>query len=133
MIKTVLVASSFVLASPVLLASSAAAAPNWTSIGKGNLPRYGSGNLYIGKLARQRNDVVSGELRAVLDEPWINPDASGSYSDIYFRVRANCREGTLAVQPTYPESPQDPTIEDKDMRAPPPGSPSAALLRAYCQ
>lgn len=132
MIKTVLVASSFVLASPLMLASPAAAGPSWTSIGKGNLPRYGSGELFIGKLARHR-DGVSGELHAVLDEPWINPDASGSYRDIYFRVRANCAAGTLAVQPTYPESPEDPTIEDKDMRRPPPGSPSAALLRAYCQ
>ena len=132
MMKSLLAAPS-ILGCLFLLAAPAAAGPSWSSIGKGQLPRYGNGELYIGKLARHGDQLVSGELRAVLDQPWVNPDASGSYRDIYFRVRVNCRNGTLAVQPTWPDSPQTPTVRDGDMRRPAAGSGNDRLLKAYCR
>lgn len=132
MIKTLPAASWIILASP-LLAGSAAAGPSWTHIGKGQLPRYGSAELYFGNAAAQRSgDIRSGELHAVLDEPWVNPDASGSYRDIYFRVRANCRDRTIAVQPTWPDSPSSPSVRDRDMQRPGVGSGNEKLLKAYC-
>lgn len=124
-------------ATPLLLAAlvaaaPAAAAPDWTHFGKSDLPRYGSAQLYIGKLARHGGEAVSGQLRAVLDEPWNNPDASGTYTEIFFRFRANCRERTIAVQPIWPERPVKSTIRDEDMYPAPAGSGNERLLKAYC-
>lgn len=120
------------LLAALLLAAPAAAAPDWTHFGKSDLPRYGRAELYIGELARHRDQAVSGELRAVLDQPWNNPDASGTFREILFRVRANCRERTIAVQPIWPESPEKSTIRDEDMYPAPPGSGNEKLLKAYC-
>lgn len=131
MIVRLTFASPLLLALP-LLAAPAAAAPDWTHFGRSDLPRYGSAQLYIGKLERHDGQAVSGELRAVLDEPWNNPDASGTYSEIFFRVRADCRDRTIAVQPIWPERPAKSTIRDKDMHPAPAGSGNEKLLRAYC-
>ena len=131
MIKTLLAASSVILVS-VLLTDPAAAGPSWTAIGKGQLPRYGNAELFIDKAADKRPGYVAGQLHAVLDEPWNDPDASGTYRDIYFHVLANCRDGLVAVQPTWPEESNTISIRDKDLQRPPAGSASDKLLKAYC-
>lgn len=131
MIKRLIVAS--MLLAPPLVAGSAAAGPSWTSIGKGQLPRYGNAELSIHKApAKNAAYIMSGELHAVLDTPWVDPDASGSYRDIYFRVKANCRDGTIVVQPTWPEEPNAPSIRDSDLQRPVPGTGNERLLKAYC-
>jgi hypothetical protein len=131
MIKRLFVGSSLIFAS-LSLAVPAAAGPNWTAVGKAELPRYGDAQLFIDKAAPKRAGFVSGQLHAVLDRPWNNPDASGSYSDIYFRMLANCRDGTVAVQPTWPDESDTTSIRDKDLQRPPAGSASEKLLRAVC-
>jgi hypothetical protein len=130
MTMRLILASTLLVA--LLVAAPATAAPKWTQFGKSDLPRYGSAQLYIGKLARHGDQAVSGELRAVLDEPWNNPDASGTYTEVFFRVRANCRERTIAVQPIWPESPRTSTVRDEDMHPAPSGSGNENLLKAYC-
>jgi hypothetical protein len=131
MIKRLLVASSIVLASP-FRAGPAAAAPSWSDIGKGQLATYGSAELYVGKLAR-KGDLTSGELHASLDDPWNNPDGSGAFRDIYFRVLADCEAGTIAVHSTWPEGPDESSISARDLKRPAPGSSEERLLKAYCR
>ena len=131
MIKRLLVASS-ILASLLLTRPAAAGAPSWTSIGKDQLATYGSADLYVGKLARKGDHMMSGELHASLDNPWNNPNGSGSYRDIYFRVLADCAAGTIAVHSTWPEGPDESSISARDLRRPA-GSSDERLLRAYCR
>ena len=132
MSKTLSIASSVILAS-ALLAVPAAAAPPWSDIGKDQLATYGSAELFVGKLARQGDHMMSGELHAVLDDPWHDPNDSGSFSDIYFRVLADCRDGTVAVHPTWPEGPDEASVSARDLKRPMPGSADEKLLRAYCR
>jgi hypothetical protein len=131
MIKRLLLTSATILASP-LLGGSAAAAPAWSDIGPDLLPTYGHAELYVGNIARQGDHMVAGELHAVLDAPWFDPNDSGSYRDIYFRVLADCRDGTVAIHANWPEGPDEASVSPRDLRRPPPGSPNAKLLRAYC-
>ena len=132
MIRRLLVASSIVLASP-FLAGPAAAAPPWSAIGQEQLATYGSADLYVGKLALTGDHMMSGELHAVLDKAWNNPDASGSFRDIYFRVLADCQAGTIAVHSTSPEGPDEFSINARDLKRPAPGSSDERLLKAYCR
>lgn len=132
MIKRLLVASAILLASP-LLAGPALAGPSWTSIGKDQLATYGPAELSVGKLTRTDGAMVSGELHASLDDPWSNPDGSGSFRDIYFRVLADCQAGTIAVHPSWPEGPDESSISVRDLKHPAPGSSDERLLKAYCR
>ena len=131
MIKRSLVLSSILLSSP-FLTSPASAAPSWTNIGKEQLATYGSAELYIGKPAR-KGDLTSGELHASLDNPWNNPDGSGAFRDIYFRVLADCQAGTIAVHSTWPDGPDESSISARDLKRPAPGSSDERLLKAYCR
>jgi hypothetical protein len=131
MIKRLLVASSILLGSS-LLAGPAAAAPSWIDIGKEQLATYGSAELYVGKLAR-KGGLTSGELHASLDDPWNNPDGSGAFRDIYFRVLADCPAGTIAVHSTWPDGPDESSISIRDLKHPAPGSSDERLLKAYCR
>lgn len=131
MIKRLLVASS-ILVSP-LLASAAGAGPSWISIGKDLLPTYGSAELYIDKPeSKPGSPRVSGQLHAILDQPWIDPNASGAYRDIYFSVLADCRDRTVAIMPTWPEGFDESSVPVSDLKQPAAGSANAKLLRAYC-
>ena len=131
MIKRLLVASSIFASS--LLAQSAIAGPSWTSIGKDRLPTYGSAELYIDKAKSEPGSSrVSGQLHAILDEPWIDPNASGAYRDIYFSVLADCRDGTVAIMPTWPEGPDESSVPASELKQPAAGTANAKLLRAYC-
>jgi hypothetical protein len=132
MSKTVQLVSSTFLAA-ALFAGPASAGPPWSDIGKDQLANYGSAELFIGKLARQGDHMVSGELHAVLDDPWHDPNDSGSFSDIYFRVLADCRGGTVAVHPAWPEGPDEASISARDLKRPTPGSSEERLLKAYCR
>jgi hypothetical protein len=132
MIKRVLLASSIVLASPLLAGPAAAAHPNWTAIGQAMLPTYGNAQLFLDKGAAKRPDMASGQLRAVLAAPWMDPKGSGYYNEVDFRLLANCREGTFALQPTWPEGPDVTGIRDKELRRPLAGSADDKLLKAVC-
>ena len=129
MIKRVFVASAVVLAS---LAAPAAAGPSWTALGKAQLPSYGNAQIFIDRSSASPPGMMAGQLHAVLDEPWMDPNASGSYRDIYFRVLANCRAGTFALQPTWPVGPDEMSIHQRDLRRPVPGSAEDRLMRAVC-
>ena len=129
MIKRLLVASTFILVSSL---PAAAAAPSWTAIGPAQLPTYGSAQLFIDKGTMKRPDMVSGQLHAVLAQPWMDKMATGYYRDIYFRLLANRRDGTFALQPTWPEGPDVTEIRDKDLRRPLAGSADDKLLKAVC-
>lgn len=131
MIKRLLVASS-ILVSP-LFAAAAGAGPAWTSIGKDRLPTYGPAELYIEKAqSRPGSARVSGQLHAILDEPWIDPNASGAYRDIYFLVLADCRDRTVAIMPTWPDGPDESSVPASALKEPAAGTPNAKLLQAYC-
>ena len=129
MIKRLLVASSLILASSL---PAAAAAPNWTAVGTGQLPSYGNAQLFIEKRAAKHPDMMTGQLHAVLAEPWEDPNGSGFYRDIYFRVLANCRDGTFAFQPTWPDGPDVTGIRTNELRRPIAGSTDDKLLKAVC-
>lgn len=131
MIKALLASSSIALAA-ALLAGPAVAAPAWTDIGKDQLPGYGAAQLYVGHIARERDGKMAGQLRAVLDTPWSDPRTPGTYDDIYFKVLADCRAGTVGVMPSWPEGPDEASVPDRDLQRPAPGSAKAKLLRAYC-
>ena len=132
MSKTVQIISSAFLAS-ALFADPASAGTPWTDIGKDQLATYGPAELFVGKLARQGDHMVSGELHAVLDDPWHDPNDSGSFSEIYFRVLADCRGGTVAVHSTWPEGPDETSISARDLRRPAPGTSDERLLKVYCR
>jgi hypothetical protein len=131
MIKRLLFASSVILASP-MLAGPASAGPNWTAIGKAELPSYGNAQLFIDPTPRPNGQMLSGQLRAVLDEPWNDPIVPGSYRDIYFRVLADCGARTIAIMPTWPEGPDKTSVPLQNLKRPVPGSADAMLLHAYC-
>lgn len=131
MIKTLLTASSIILALP-LLAGPAAAGASWTSVGKAQLPTFGSAQIYLDRAAEKRPGMRAGKLRAVLDEPWQNPDASGFFDEVEFRVLANCQAGTFALQPTWPEGPDTTAIRERDLKRPALGSTNEKLLKAVC-
>lgn len=130
MIKTLLASSTLIAAA--LLAGPAAAAPSWSDIGKDQLATYGMAELYIGKITRSGDHRVTGELHARLDTPWEDPNASGAYNDIYFKVLADCSEQTVGIMPTWPDGPDEPGVPSSYLRRPVPGSVSAKLLKAYC-
>lgn len=131
MIKRLLVASS-ILVSP-LLAAAAIAGPSWTSIGKDRLPTYGAAELLIDKAeSKPGSPRVSGQLHAILEEPWIDPNASGAYRDIYFSVLADCRDRTVAIMPTWPEGPDESSVPPRELKQPAAGTANAKLLQAYC-
>jgi len=71
-------------------------------------------------------------FHALLAAPWMDPKGSGYFRDIYFRLLANCRDGTFALQPTWPEGPDVTEIRDKELRRPVPGSANAMLLKTVC-
>jgi len=131
MIKRVLLASAIVLASP-LLAGPVAAAHNWAAIGQALLPSYGNAELFLDKRTTKRPEIMTGQLHAVLAGPWMDPKGSGYYRDVYFRLLANCRDGTFALQPTWPEGPDVTEIRDKELRRPLAGSTDDKLLKAVC-
>lgn len=131
MIKRLLLAS-IVVASPMLFGPLAAARPNWTAVGQGQLALYGNAQLFIEKRAAKHPDMMTGQLHAVLAGPWEDPKGSGYYRDIYFRLLANCREGTFALQPTWPDGPDVTQIRDKELRRPVAESTDDKLLKALC-
>jgi|SRR5690242_10361637 len=132
MIKRLLFASAIVLASPLLAGPSAAAHPTWTAIGQAMLPTYGNAQLFLDRGTAKRPDMMKGQLHALLAAPWMDPKGSGYFRDIYFRLLANCRDGTFALQPTWPEGPDVTEIRDKELRRPVPGSANAMLLKTVC-
>ncbi|HYX47431.1 MAG TPA: hypothetical protein VE820_11500 [Sphingomicrobium sp.] len=121
------------LLTALLIAAPAAAAPSWIDIGKDQLTTYGPAELYVGKLAKQGDHMMTGEIHAVLDDPWQDPNGSGSFRDIYFRVLADCRDGTIAVHPSWPEGPDEASISIRDLKRPAPGGATEKLLKAYCR
>ena len=131
MIKSLLATSPIVLAF-VLLGSPAAASPKWVDIGKGQLPTFGAGELYIGGLLRNPSGIVTGQLHAVLDEDWQDPLQPAAFRDIYFRVMADCRNGTVAFHSTWPDGPDESGIDRSDLRPPSPGSVDEKLLKVSC-
>lgn len=131
MIKRLLVAYPMLVSA--LFSGAAVAGPSWTSIGKDQLPNYGSAELFIDKANPEpRSQRISGQLHAVLDQPWIDPNASGAYRDIYFSVLADCRERTIAIMPTWPEGPDESSVPASDLKQPAAGTANAKLLQAYC-
>jgi hypothetical protein len=132
MIKYFFAASSIVLASP-LLSSPAAASPSWTDIGRAMLPSYGNAELYIDRNAPKPGAMTTGQLHAVLDQPWEDPNASGAFKDIYFRVLADCRDGMVAVQPSWPDGPDESSVPKSALRRPAAGTTDEKLLQAYCR
>jgi hypothetical protein len=68
----------------------------------------------------------------VLDQAWEDPNDSGAYRDIYFRTLADCRDGTFALEPSWPEGPDEGSVPKRDLRRPAAGTAGALLLRAYC-
>jgi len=131
MIKRVFLASSIVLASP-MFAGPAAAAHNWTAIGQASLPSYGNAELFLDKGTSKHPGMISGQLHAVLAQPWEDPKQPGFYRDIYFRLLANCSAGTFALQPTWPEGPDVTAIRIDQLRRPAAGSADAMLLKTVC-
>jgi len=131
MFKHLSAPASILLAS-ALLAAPAAAGPKWVDIGKAQLPTFGSGEIYIGAVSRNRSDVVSARLHAVLDEDWQEPLHPGDFGDIYFNLLADCRAGTVAVHSTWPEGPDESVISPDALRPPTPGSAEEMLLKAAC-
>src|SRR5690242_18432774 len=132
MIKRLLLASSIVLASPLLAGPASAARPNWTAVGQAQLPAYGNAQLFLNRGTDKRPDIMAGQLHAQLAAPWMDPKGSGYYRDIYFRLLANCRERTFALQPTWPEGPDVTGIKLKELRRPVAGSADDMLLKAVC-
>ena len=131
MIKRLLLAS-MVVASPLLFGQAVAGRPNWTAVGQAQLPSYGNAQLFIDKGVAKRPDMATGQLHAVLAGPWQDPMGSGYYRDIYFRLLANCRERTFALQPTWPDGPDTTEIKLKELRRPVAGSANDMLLKAVC-
>jgi hypothetical protein len=129
MIKRSLVASSLIVLSSL---PAVAAAPNWTAVGMAQLPSYGNAQLFIDKGTGNRPGMMRGQLHAVLAGPWEDPKGSGYYRDIYFRLLANCRDGTFALQPTWPEGPDATAIRANELRRPVAGSTDDKLLKAVC-
>lgn len=131
MIKRLLIASSMLVASPLIAGGAAAASP-WSDIGRASLPAYGTAELYVSRAAAP-SGMMSGQLHAVLDQAWEDPDASGAYRDIYFRVLADCRDGTIAVQPSWPNGPDESSVPASALERPAPGTMQQRLLTVYCR
>lgn len=130
MIRNLAIAS-LVLASP-LVASAAEVRSGWVDIGKADLPTFGTGEIYIGRVALNRSGMVTGQLHGVLDREWEDPLQPGSFRDVYFDVLADCASGTVAFHSTWPVGPDQAGVYASDLRRPAPESLGRRLLNAAC-
>jgi len=130
MIKRIIAPASLLLASALL--SGPAAAARWVDIGKAQLPSFGTGELYISGVERDSSGMVRARLHEVLDRVWEDPIQDGFFRDAYFRMLADCRNGTIAVHSTWPEGPDELSIPTDDLRRPAPGSVDSKLLQVSC-
>jgi len=131
MIKHVVIAS--IVLAALLPASRAAAQPTWVDIGKGDLPTFGTAEIYIGGLRVNGSGMVTGQLHAVLDREWEDPLQPGKFRDVYFDMMANCRTAAVAYHPTWPEGPDQSGVYESDLSRPTPASLGEKLLKASCE
>lgn len=125
-------ACALIALASALLSAPAAAGPTWVDIGKAQLPTFGTGEIYISAVSRNRSGLVTARLHESLDEDWQDPLHPGDFQDIYYNLLADCRSGTVAIHSTWPEGPDESVVSPDALRPPAAGSAEDMLLKAAC-